>query len=145
VTVRRHRLALLGLALVLVLAVVPVATAGKAKPGGGGSGGTSTSTVSLVPLDSTDSQAHYGQRVTFAVSTSATDRPFVGLRCWQGTTWVYDGYIGFFPTYIGDPYLTLGGLYWSPSLSASCTARLFYYDSRGNQKVLATTSFTALP
>jgi hypothetical protein len=99
-----------------------------------------------VLLDSTDGQAHHGQRVTFDVSTTATDRPFVGLRCWQGANWVYDGYVGFFPTYMFDPWLTLGNAnYWAADVEASCTARLFYYDKRGNQKVLATLDFPVYP
>ena len=57
-------------------------------------------------MDGATQAAHNG-RVTFNVSTTATDRPFVGLRCWQGTNFVYDGYVGYFPGAMFDPWFTL--------------------------------------
>ena len=137
----------LAVCVVALLVLVPAAMAAKGggRGGGGGNAGTTSSSLGLVLLDSADGQAHHGQRVSFEVSTTATDRPFVGLRCWQGANWVYDGYVGFFPTYIGDPWLTLANMYWDPALDASCTARLFYYDKRANQKVLATLDFPVAP
>ena len=94
-----------------------------------------SSSFSLVLMDGATQAAHNG-RVTFNVSTTATDRPFVGLRCWQGTNWVYDGYVGYFPGAMFDPWFTLDSPYWADGAPASCTARLFYYDRRGNQNVL---------
>ena len=139
------RIALVVASLV-VLVAVPAALAGKGKPGGGGGGGggSTTSSLSLVLMDGA-TEARNGGRVTFAVSTTATDRPFVGLRCWQGTSFVYDGYVGYFPSYMFDPWFTLGSPYWVADQAASCTARLFRYDSRGRQIVLATTSFPVAP
>jgi hypothetical protein len=133
-------------AVVLVLVAVPTALAGKGgKPGGNGGGGSNgTSTVSLVLMDGA-TQAEHGNRVTFDVSTTATDRPFVGLRCWQGSNFVYDGYVGFFPTYMFEPWLTLGSPYWVAGLETNCTARLFYYNKRGAQIVLTTISFPVAP
>jgi hypothetical protein len=144
--VRRFTSRIVLVAALIALVVAPTALAGKGggKPGGGGknSGGGS---LSLVLLDSADAVPNHGEKVTFDVSTTTTDRPFVGLRCWQGLNFVYDGYVGFFPTYMFDPWLTLGSPYWVAGVETSCTARLFYYDSRGNQNVLATLTFAVAP
>ena len=113
--------------------------------GGGGGGKAPAGSLSLVVLDGADLTANHRERVAFDVTTSATDRPFVGVRCWQGTAWVLDGYTGYFATYMFDPWVTLDSAYWTPGVEASCTARLFYYDRKGNQKVIATTTFAALP
>ncbi len=132
------RAAFLALVLMLVVAV-PAALAGKGAPGKGGS--SSNSTVALVVLDGPDALANHRERITFEVSTTATDRPFVGVRCWQGSNWVLDAYVGFFPTYMFDPWVTLNSDYWAAGVDAVCTARLFYYDKRGNQNVLTTLDF----
>ncbi len=126
------------------LLVAPTALAGKGgKPGTGGGGTTTGSTVSLVLLDGA-TEPKYGGRITFSASTSA-ERPFVGVRCYQGTNFVYDGYVGLFADYMFDPWLTLGSDYWAAGVAANCTARLFYYGKRGNQVVLATTTFAVAP
>ncbi len=131
----------IAIALVTVVAIVAgPATAGgrgggKGKPSGGG-----TSSLSLVLMDGAAQAQHRG-RVTFNVSTTATDRPFVGLRCWQGSDWVYDGYVGYFDGAMFDSFFTLDSPYWRAGESASCTARLFWYDRRGNQNVLTTLDF----
>ena len=139
--------AIIGLLIVALSASTVLAAKGGGKGGGGGGGGgkTTNSSLSLVLLDSTDGFAHNGQRVAFDVSTTATDRPFVGVRCWQGANWVLDAYTGYFESYMFDPWVTLDSPYWVDGVEASCTARLFYYDSKGNQKVLATLDFPALP
>lgn len=117
-----------------------------AKGGNGGGGGKpSAGTVSLIVLDGSDAQPNHTERVGFDVSTTATDRPFVGVRCWQEGTWVYDAYTGYFETYMFEPWVTLDSPYWEAGARADCAARLFYYDKRGNQKVIATVEFTALP
>lgn len=116
-----------------------------AKGGGGGNQPSDTTTMRLVPLDSTDGTVHRGQRVTFEVSTSATDRPFVGIRCWQGSAYVFDGYIGLFEGTTDDQWEIMNSTYWLDGLDASCTARLFWYDRRGNEKLLTTMQFPVLP
>jgi hypothetical protein len=125
---------------VLAFALVP--TAGLAAKGGNGGGGKpSDASLSLVLLDGATEARHLG-RVTFEVSTSATDRPYVGVRCWQGPAWVYDGYVGYFEEYMfEEDWFTLDSPYWTAGVDATCTARLFHYDRRGNQKVLATLDF----
>lgn len=116
-----------------------------AKGGGAGKPSRGGGTIALVVLDGTDAVANHTERVAFEVSTTATDRPFVGVRCWQGTAFVLDGYTGYFPTYMFEPWVSLDSSYWTAGEPASCTARLFYYDRRGNQKVLATVDFATLP
>jgi len=128
-----------------LIAGTALAAPGNGKGGGGGNGGgkKTTATMSLVVLDGADSTANHGERVGFEVATTATDRPFVGVRCWQGDAFVLDGYTGYFETYMFDPWVTLDSPYWTAGVEANCTARLFYYDKRGNQKVLATLDFPA--
>ncbi len=63
---------------ILAIGAVSSAAAGSAVAGGkGGQQTTSTSSLALVLLDSTDGVPHWGQRVTFDVQTTATDRPYV--------------------------------------------------------------------
>lgn len=115
-------------------------------PGGGGKGPSKGGgTIALVVLDGADAVANHTERVAFEVATTATDRPFVGVRCWQGTSFVLDAYTGYFATYMFEPWVTLDSGYWVAGTAADCTARLFYYDRRGNQKVLASVAFSAAP
>jgi hypothetical protein len=95
-------------------------------------------------MDGATQAAHYG-RVTFDVSTTATATPQVGLRCYQGSDWVYDAYVGYFPSYMFDQWFTLRSNYWADGVPATCDARLFYNDRRGRQIVLATMSFPVAP
>ena len=133
-------------ALIGTLVLALTAGSVSAAKGGGSKGGKQTdSTLSLVTLDSADGLAYHTHRLAFEVSTTATDRPFVGVRCWQGSAWVLDAYTGYFEDYMFDPWLTLDSPYWAAGVEANCTARLFYYNKRGDQKVLATLDFAALP
>jgi hypothetical protein len=129
------------IALLIVGLIAGTALAGKGggKPTGGGG------TVTHHMLDGSDQVANYGERVDFTVSTTSTDRPFVGLRCYQDGAMVLDGYTGYFPTYMYDPWINVDSPYVRRDQTADCTARLFYYNRRGGQVVLATTSFTAHP
>jgi hypothetical protein len=129
-------------ALALVFAVAPAAFAGKG--GGKPSAGSGSSSFSLVLMDGATQAAHYG-RITFDVSTTATATPQVGLRCYQGSDWVYDAYVGYFPGYMFDQWFTLKSNYWVDGVPATCDARLFYNDSRGRQIVLKTMSFPVAP
>jgi hypothetical protein len=137
---RRARLVAAGVLACLVLTTVaaPVMAGRVRAP-------STSSTLSLVMLDGTDATANRGERAAFNVSTTATTRPFVGVRCYQGGNFVLDGYTGYFDGYLYDPWVTLDSPYWDPQASADCTARLFYYDRRGNQKVIATLGFVAQP
>ena len=137
---KRSTAAILTTFALFALALAPAGVAGK-----GGGGKPSSSSLRLVLMDGATEARHMG-RVTFEVSTSATDRPYVGVRCWQGSAWVYDGYVGYFPEYMfEEDWFTLDSPYWTAGVAASCTARLFYYDRRGNQKILTTLDFPVAP
>ena len=130
------------IALLVVGLIAGTAFAGK---GGGGKPSGGGGTVTHYMWDGTDDVANHEERVAFNVRTSSTDRPFVGLRCYQDGVFVLDGYTGYFPSYTGNPYIVLSSPYWDAAASADCTARLFYYGSRGRQVVLATEAFVANP
>lgn len=133
------RIALL-IAAVAMLVAVPAAFAGKGggggKPGGGGST-TGTGTISLVPLNSTDGTAHFGQKVTFDVSGLA--QPWVVLKCYQGGTLVYDHANGIFATSLSQIF-TLGPTGLWTSGAADCTAYLQNWSS-SKHTTLATLNF----
>ena len=133
------RLALLT-SLVALLATAPAAFAGKGggKPGGGTIGGTSS--LTLVVLNSADGSAHQGQSVTFNVSTTATDRPFVRLDCYQGGTWIYTASAGFFPDYPWSKEFILSSSAWT-SGGASCTATMYMTKDGSRVTNLATLAF----
>jgi hypothetical protein len=100
---------------------------GGGKPGGGG-GTTGGGSIDLVLLNSTDGVPHFGQRVTFNVSTSATQYPWVTVNCSQNGQNVYHASKGIFPTSLGQTF-TLGPTpTWSGG-DAECTADLENWDS----------------
>ncbi len=106
--------------------LVPVASHG---PGHGGT--TSTSSLTLVLLNSTDGVPHWGQQVTFNVSTTATTQPNVSLNCYQNGALVYGAVSGF---YAGYPWpwtqvFTLSSPSWTGG-PANCTAALYYFGGR---------------
>ena len=143
---RRTGLAAAALGVAVLTTLGASAPAMAAKGGGGGkpSGGSSSAAPSLVLVDAQDGVANRGDRVTFTVPATGTDRPFVGVKCWQGTTGVYNNSIGIFPEYLFDPWLTMDSMYWTTGQDATCTATLYYYDRRGNQNVLGATSYTVV-
>jgi hypothetical protein len=103
--------------------------------GGGSKTGGSGSSLSLVLLNSTDGLPHWGQQVTFNVS-SQTKYPTVNLKCYQSGALVYSASAGFYASY---PWpwaqdMTLQSGAWTGG-DADCTATL-----SGNT-VLATLNF----
>jgi hypothetical protein len=135
-----------GLITLLMFGLIAGTTlAAKGGNGHGGSGGgkPASGSLSLVLLDGTDGGANYMERAAFNVETSAS-LPFVGVRGWQDGL-VLDGYTGYFDSYMFDPWVTLGSPYWDAASPATCAARLFTYDKRGNQKVIATIEFPVAP
>ena len=121
-------------ALVAVLVLVPTALAGKGRPGGPGGGTTGGSgTISLVPVNSTDGLPHHGQKVTFAVSTSATTQPWVALECSQNGTVVYKQANGIFSTSLNQVF-TLASPAWSGG-AADCTALLQDWSGASRGKI----------
>lgn len=106
------------------LFLVPAALADK---GGGGKGGNksapATGAFTLVLLNSTDGLPHYGQDVTFDV-TSTSAYPAVQLTCYQNGDWVKNQYVGFYSGYLPPHIFSLKSWIW-PGGAADCTARLF--------------------
>jgi hypothetical protein len=133
--------ALIIVILVSGLLAIPVLAAkggggGGAKPGGGGSGGT----ISLVMVDPADTTVNHGDHVTFSVATTATDRPFVKVNCYQNGVWVYAASAGFFPDYPWSRNFILAADSW-PGGAASCTATLYSSKDGIRTTTLATLNF----
>jgi hypothetical protein len=131
----------------VALAVAALSTVALAGPADAAKGGANASSLQLVVLSSDSRTADasvtpaHGDEVTFDVKTSV-DRPFVGLRCWQGDNFVYDAYVGYFPGYYDPtPSFTLDSGYWAAGQDATCTARLIYWNRQGREDLLATTTF----
>jgi hypothetical protein len=116
---------------------------GGGKPGGGGTTGGSLAVVMFADANA-NGAPNYGDGVTFNVERSTT-QVFVGLRCWQGSNFVFDGYVGYFEGAWFEDHFTLTSMYWDPQQSASCTARKFTYSRRGTESVSATTTFAVAP
>lgn len=128
-------------ALCLVLA--PAALAGK--PGGSTTSGKpprggGSATIGLVLLNSTDGLAHWGQTVTFNVSTTATDQPWVNLKCYQGGALVAEGWNGYFDASLTGRNFGLSSPQWTGG-AADCTA----YVTNPQWVVLGSTSFHVYP
>ncbi len=101
----------------------------------------SASSIDLVLLGSSAGLPHYGQQVTFSVSTSATDRPYVLLNCYQNGVWLYAAQAGFYPAYPFSRVFTLASTAWTGG-AADCTATLGVNNSDGTRFTkLASTSF----
>jgi hypothetical protein len=137
---RNHRFALAAVLSVAVLALVPAALAAKGgggtgghKPGGGGGSGT----ISLVLVNSTDGLAHYGQTVTFNISTTATTQPWVHLVCSQNGVVVASGWDGYFVGSLSSENFGLYSPNWTGG-AATCTA----YLTTPQHSVLASTTFS---
>ena len=145
------RIAFVAAFLALALALVPAALANKPGGGGGhnggGGGGTTggSGTISLMLLNSTDGLAHYGQRVTFSVSTTSTLYPWVDVKCSQNGAVVYHQANGIFRTSLNQIF-TLGPTPSWTGGDADCVAALQNWDSyskNGSISTITTISFHA--
>ena len=139
------RLAIVGLAAALALLSVGVIGAVTVSAGGSGHVQSTNSTLSLALLNSTDGIPHWGEQVTFNVSTTATTEPNVSLNCYQNGGLVYGAVAGFYPSY---PWpwtqtFTLSSPSWTGG-AADCTASLYYFSGR-KTVTLATLSFGVYP
>ena len=141
--VPRKSAPVLALAVVALVAliVLPAAFAGK-----GGKRATSGGTTgSSLVLDATvgdtngDGVVNWGETVTFKVYTSAS-KPYVNVRCYQGTAFVYDAWAGFYAGAWFGRTFTLSSTYWTGG-AASCTARLVTWSKNGRQQTHATLNF----
>ncbi len=122
------RIATLALIFTFAFLCVPGTQAlGAGHGGGGGKKPAPTASLSLVPLDSTDGVAHWGQRVTFDVATTATTQPHVNVTCSQAGVVVYGTTTGYYADYPWPwtQIMTLASLDWAGG-AASCVAVLWY-------------------
>ena len=108
--------------------------------GGKTGGGTAGSGTIVERFMDGATEGHYGARVTFDVSTSATPYPYVHLMCYQDGSLVAEGRTGFFPTAIGNEWFYLGPTPNWQGGAADCTAKLEKYGRKA-WSVLASTSF----
>lgn len=128
------------LALLVVTLVAGTALAAKGQGGGGKpGGGAGTATLELVMVTDNDrsNTPNWGDQVTFRVSTTVTARPYVQVDCYQGSTYVFSQWAGFYPDFAW-PWLetfTLSNSMWT-SGAASCTATVYYQTSKGSKTIL---------
>jgi len=117
--------------LALVVALSALALTGTAVAGNGKGPTKSSSSLSLVIVSSAGLApastvgAHYGDTVTFDVSTTATDTPLVQLSCYQNGAMVYSSSANF--AVEPDHGFLLSSNAWTGG-AANCTATLFYWD-----------------
>jgi hypothetical protein len=128
------------LAAIFALVFAGAAFAGKTSGSSSIAGPYLVTSSTASPLTTTStSTLHFGDTITFAVSTTATSNPFVDLNCYQNGVLVAEGWAAFFPGGTGQQF----GLY-SPSWQsgpADCQADLGMIANNGKWKVLASQSF----
>ena len=88
-----------------------------------------------------DGSPSWNDQVTFDVATTATDKPWVLLNCYQSGVWVPTSTAGFFDAYPWAPNFTLASGAWT-SGSGDCTATLYMVASNGRNKTLAAMTFS---
>jgi hypothetical protein len=135
----------LAISLAVVAAAAVAATVAYSGPASaarfnhhGGKVPSGTTTISLVLLNSTDGLAHYGQDVTFNVSSTQTDQPWVHLVCSQSDAVVSEGWEGMFAGSLDDGVFGLYSPKWTGG-AADCTATV----TNPSWIPLASTSFYA--
>jgi len=138
-----QRIAILTMLFTMVLLGLEGGQTLAAKSGGGGHT-TASGTFGLVLLDSTDGSAHWGQRVTFNVTTDVSE-PHVNVECTRSGVVVYGATTGFYASYPWPwtQVMTLSSQMWSAG-DADCTATLWYANGR-KLPTLATLAFHAAP
>jgi hypothetical protein len=142
--VRRTPTLITAIAVGMLAAALVSGTVLAGKPSGGSSSSSGLAGPILVTDVNGDGLTNHGDSVTFKVSSSAA-KPYVGVRCWQGSAFIYDNYVGY---YAGAWFATsfqLESSYWVAGASATCTARLFSYDNRGRERVQSTLNFAVAP
>jgi hypothetical protein len=123
--------------LLVVGLVAGTAFAGKGRT-------TTPPSLDLVMVtDVSTSGTSYGDTITFRSDTTATGAE-VGLRCYQGSNFVFDGYVSLYESWLGKE-LTLESTKWDRSSPADCYARLFTYNRKNQQVVMATLSVPVAP
>jgi hypothetical protein len=129
--------------IVAALVALALATTAFAATGGGAAKGSSSIDLVLVNTAGVTAAAtaspSYGDPITFAVSTTATQYPYVNLLCYQNGALVAEGWTGFFEGALGNQTFRLYSPQWTGG-EADCTAWLDM-NSHGRWKQLASTSF----
>jgi hypothetical protein len=141
--VRTIYAALIVALLVVALIAVPALAAKGGRGGGGGKPpkpGSGTGTITMQMVDQADSVTNHGDWVTFTVSTTATDEPWVNLKCWQDGTLVAEGWNGYFERSLTGRNFGLYSPSWT-SGAADCTA----YLTTPQHAILGSTSFHVEP
>ncbi len=117
-----------------------------AAPGGGKGGGKpnqGTGSLSLVMEKDVngDGLPNHGDFIKFNVATTATDKPWVNLKCYSGSTLIAEGWETYFDGGLGNGIF---GLYSGPwtSGAAECTAYLKLFDGKGNDDYSTITSIS---
>jgi hypothetical protein len=100
---------------------------GKGGGHGGHAGGSGSSSLSVVMVEDLngDGQPNWGDTITFSVSTTATDSPYVEVKCYQDGTLVYGASAGFYAAYPwpGAQMMPLSSPSWTAG-AATCSAAL---------------------
>ena len=133
--------ALISLFVVGLIAGTAFAAKGNSNKATGGGGGGSLAVVMLTDANG-DGLPSWGDTLTFKVSTTATDRPFVQLDCFQNGSRVYAFQAGFFSGYPWSTSYSLSSQSWTGG-AADCKASLIYTRSSGRVTTLTTLSFAA--
>jgi hypothetical protein len=119
------------ISLLVVGLMAGTAFAGKPSGGGGGHGkpgsGTGGGTIAIVMVSDANSNGlpNWNDTITFNVSTTATDSPYLRVTCYQGGTLVYGADAGFYDSYPwpGARNMPLYSPIWTGG-AADCTAIL---------------------
>jgi hypothetical protein len=129
-------LAAAAVASVAVVVVAPSAAsaAGHRKPSG-------ASTINMSVVSGSDSVPNWDEQITFDVTTTATDYPYVDVACRQNGTTVYGATTGYFASYPWPwtQVMTLQSQSWTGG-AADCTSTLYALDGK-RIDVLATLNF----
>ena len=114
-------------AIIAVAFAAPAALAGKGGVKGGNGGGKTgdTANVAVVLVNDVNGNgaSNWGDTITFNVTTTATDSPWLEVACYQAGKLVYSAWAGFYDSYPGSKLMPL----WSPSWTggaADCAASL---------------------
>jgi hypothetical protein len=126
--------ALISLLVVGLMAGTAFAAKGGTGKPSGGTGGGGTLAVKMVTDNNGNGLPNWNDWITFDVSTTATDKPWVKVEC-PG----YASSAGFFASYAWNPYFDLASTAWTGG-AATCTATLYKYGSNG--KITNLTSIT---
>ncbi len=129
------------LAAAAAASVAAVVVAPSAASAGGHRKPSGTSTINMRVVSGSDSVPNWDESITFDVTTTATDYPYVDVACRQNGTTVYGATTGYFASYPWPwtQVMTLQSQSWSGG-AADCTSTLYALDGK-RIKVLATLGF----